>query len=130
MGSVLELQEDPTAVLREAVGVHRWALEELRGPGGQLSARLGAIRSRVATSRDLVDLLARPASSRKPATRGGSSVTARGELFEALDELAVMVPAAPVLEAVARAQRSLTQMAEDLDTALGRAYPNPDYFTT
>jgi hypothetical protein len=58
----LALDEDPAAVLREAIGVHRWALDRLAvlaERGDNSSARLGAIRSRVATSRDLVELLAR-----------------------------------------------------------------------
>jgi hypothetical protein len=56
------LEEDPGAVLREAVGIYRWALERLERlaeKGDNSSARLGAVRSRVATARDLVDLLGR-----------------------------------------------------------------------
>ncbi|MEW6072923.1 MAG: hypothetical protein AB1726_10085, partial [Planctomycetota bacterium] len=59
---VVGFDEDPGEVLREAIGVHRWALDELRRAASSAdnsSAKVGAIRSRVATSKDLVDLLAR-----------------------------------------------------------------------
>lgn len=57
-----DLVENPAAVLAEAIRVHRWALDELRDlttTADNSSAAVGAIRSRVATARDLIDLLGR-----------------------------------------------------------------------
>lgn len=59
-GQLLDL--DPDEVFREILQVHLWAMEELRIVASRAdndSARVGAVRSRVAISHDLLTLMVR-----------------------------------------------------------------------
>jgi len=59
-GQLLDL--DPDEVFREVLRVHLWAMEELRIVASRAdndSARVGAVRSRVTVSHDLLTLMVR-----------------------------------------------------------------------